>query len=96
MPSLQVVQSNNAPPPTNWPGGTVPPGVSTVGASQTSQGSKPTTTAAGAAPTKTGSSAGSTTTSTTKRNVGATVGYNFPLAVGGMVFGSTLLVALVL
>ncbi|KAN0095164.1 hypothetical protein V8E51_015875 [Hyaloscypha variabilis] len=91
-----VVQSNNAPPPTSWPGGTVPPGVSTVGAAPTSEGAAAKTTAAGATPTSTDSGAGSTSTSTPKSNVGATVGYNFALAIGGMVFAATLLVAVLL
>jgi hypothetical protein len=77
----------------------VPPGVSTVGAaptSQTSQGAAAKTTAAGAAPTGTSSGAGSTSTSTPKSNVGATVGHNFALAIGGMVFAGTLLFAVLL
>jgi hypothetical protein len=96
---VQVAQSNNASPPTNWPGGTVPPGVSTSGAAQTTKGTSAETTsspAAGQTGTGTGSSAGSSSTPMTKSSVGATVGHNFPLAVGGMVFVGTLLVVLLL
>jgi hypothetical protein len=93
---VQVAQSNNASPPTNWPGGTVPPGVSTSGAAQTTKGTTPQATsspAAGQTGTGTGSSPSPSSTSTTKSSVAAPVGHNFPLALGGMIFAGTLLVA---
>ncbi len=74
----------------------MPPGVSTVGAAPTSEGAAAKTTSVSATPTGTGSGAGSTSTSTPKSNVGATVGHNFALAIGGMVFAGTLLVAVLL
>jgi len=94
-----VAQANTASPPTNWPGGTVPPGVSTSGAAQTTVGTTATTTSspvAGQTGTETTSSAASTSTSTTKSSAGVNVGHHLPLAVGGAVFAATLLVAVLL
>ncbi|KAH8748559.1 hypothetical protein F5882DRAFT_525370 [Hyaloscypha sp. PMI_1271] len=94
-----VVQANTASPPTNWPGGTVPPGVSTSRAAQTSKGTAAQTTsspAAGQTGSDTSSGAGSSSTSTTKPNAGATVEHNSPLVVAGIIFTSTLLAAVLL
>jgi hypothetical protein len=95
--SFQVAQSNTASPPTNWPGGTVPPGVSTSGAAATTSGTTAETTSSPAAgQTGTSSSAGSSSTSTAKSSVGASAQHNLPLVVGGIVFSATLIAAIVL
>lgn len=91
-----VAQSNTASPPTNWPGGTVPPGVSTSGAAATAGATAETTSSPAAGQTGTSSSAGSSSTSTTKSSIGASAQHNLPLVVGGVVFSATLLAAIIL
>lgn len=70
-----------------------------MGAAQTTAGTTATinsSPSAGQTETGTTSSAASTSTSIKKSSAGATVGYNFLLAVGGVAFAAALLVAALL
>ncbi|CZR61192.1 uncharacterized protein PAC_11088 [Phialocephala subalpina] len=89
-----VVQANTAAPPTNWPGGTVPPGVSTSfpatatdKSTKTSAGAQTTSTATG---TSTSTAAGSTKTS------GSDVGRSISVVVEGLVGAGSVLAVLLL
>ena len=99
---MKLIQANTAPPPSTWPGGIVPSGVSTLGgttsatatAEQTTKQTTKTSTGTQATDTSTTSSSSSAISPTGKSSAGSSVEHSYPLVVGALVFAGSLLGAM--